>query len=410
MNKKPSGSAALSGIRVLDLTSIVFGPYASQTLADYGADVIKIESPSGDSTRTTGPSLENGLSVVYLGINRNKRSLVLDLKQEKARNALLRLVDTADVFMHSMRPQKMQALGLDPESLLKRNPSLIYAGLYGFGEGGTYAGYPAYDDTIQGLSGTADMVARQTGTPRYLPTIAADKTCGLFATQAILAALYQRTHTGKGQFVEIPMFETMAAFNLVEHFYGRHLPATNGTAGYARTLSPYRRPYKTRDGYVCLMPYTDAHWQKFFSASGNSHLGNDARFTTIAARTLHIDELYELVDTIVATRSTNAWLALCKEQEIPATRMNRLEDLETDPHLQSVNFFVELTDASGEHYRFVRNPVTLSASKVPASMPPRLGEHSLQLLQEAGLNETEISSLVESGATTNFRTFSTEGN
>ena len=207
----------LNGIRVLDLSTVVFGPYASQMLADYGADVIKIEAPEGDSTRKTGPTTESGMSAIFLGVNRGKRSVVLDLKTAPAREALLKLVDTADVLMHSIRPQKLAAIGLDPETVRTRNPRLVYVGLHGFAEDGPYGGMPAYDDIIQGMSGCAALMERQTGTPQYFPTIAGDKTCGLVAGQAILSALFHRERTGEGAYVEVPMFEAMVAFNLVEH-------------------------------------------------------------------------------------------------------------------------------------------------------------------------------------------------
>jgi crotonobetainyl-CoA:carnitine CoA-transferase CaiB-like acyl-CoA transferase len=391
-------SAALGSIRVLDLTTVVFGPYASQILADYGADVVKIEAPSGDSTRHTGPAFEPGLSAIFLGINRNKRSLVLDLKQAAAREALLTLVDQADVFMHSVRPQKMALLGLDPDTLRARNPRLIYAGLHGFGNGGAYQGQPAYDDTIQGLSGVADIMARQTGTPRYLPTIAADKTCGLIAAHAILAALFQRERTGQGQFVEVPMFESMTSYMLVEHFYGRHLVDANEPAGYPRTLTPWRKPYQTADGYVCILPYTDNHWKRFFEGSGNPAIAADPRFTDIAARTRHIGELYELVGTIMLQRSTEDWLEFCAQQEIPATRMNSLDDLEQDPHLQSVDFFVDIPDTEQKTYRFTRSPVRMEQGNVEPAMPPRLGEHTWEILSQAGLSETQITAMKASKA------------
>ena len=281
-------TTALGGIKVLDLTSVVFGPYASQILADYGAEVLKIESPEGDSTRHTGPRLEEGLSAIFLGVNRNKKSVCLNLKVADARLALLKLVDTADVFMHSVRPQKMAALGLDPETLRARNPRLIYAGLHGFGNGGAYAGRPAYDDIIQGLSGIADIMTIQSGTPRYLPTIAADKTCGVAAAHAILAALFQRERTGVGQFIEIPMYETMTSFVLVEHLYGHHLPGKSDEIGYPRVLTEWRKPYQTSDGHVCMMPYTDKHWWTFFSETGHPELAIDPRFTSISLRTRSI--------------------------------------------------------------------------------------------------------------------------
>lgn len=391
--------SALQGVRILDLTTVVFGPYASQILADYGADVIKIESPEGDSTRRTGPQQEADLAAIFLGINRNKRSVVLNLKHAAARDALLTLVDRADVIMHSMRPEKMERLGLGPQALCARNPRLIYAGLYGFGEGGAYAGRPAYDDIVQGLSGIADITQRQSGEPRYLPTIAADKTCGLVAAHAILAALFQRERTGQGQQLEVPMFESMASYLLVEHFYGRHLQDTPDTAaGYSRVLAPWRRPYQTQDGYLCMMPYTDTHWQRFFNETGHAELAADTRFIDITARTTHIEDLYALVGQIVASHHTAYWLELCQRLEIPAAPVNRLEDLEQDPHLQSVDFFVPLTSAAGHHYRFTRNPVRMQRSHVPPMMPPRLGEHTCEVLQQAGLSTNDIGQLLASGS------------
>ena len=400
MTKSPSERSALAGVRILDLTAVVFGPYASQILADYGADVIKVEPPEGDSTRRTGPKQEDDLAAIFLGINRNKRSIVLDLKQADAREALLTLVDSADVLMHSMRPAKMARLGLDPQTLCARNPRLVYAGLYGFGAGGAYADQPAYDDIVQGLTGIADITQRQSGEPRYLPTIAADKTCGLVAAHAILAALFQRERTGLGQQLEVPMFESMASYLLVEHFYGRHLQDSpdTGTAGYPRVLAPWRRPYQTTDGYLCMMPYTDAHWRRFFNETGHDALADDPRFTDITARTQHIEDLYALVGRIVADHPTAHWLALCQRLEIPAAPVNRLEDLEQDPHLRSVDFFVPLTSAAGHHYRFTRNPVRLQRSHVPPAMPPRLGEHTRQVLQQAGLSPQRIEELLASGS------------
>jgi len=401
MESVPSpGAPALHGIRVLDLSSVVFGPYASQILADYGADVVKVEPPDGDSTRRTGPAQEPGLAAVFLGVNRNKRSIVLDLKQAKAREVLLTLAAQADVLMHSMRQAKMQALGLGPQVLCNRNKRLIYAALHGFGTGGAYDGLPAYDDIIQGLSGAADLAGRQAGEPRYLPTIAADKTCGLIAAHAILAALFQRERTGLGQAIEVPMFEAMASYVLVEHYYGRHLadaPGRHGP-GYPRVLTAWRRPYATRDGHVCLMPYTDAHWRTFFKHAGRPDLARDARFATIAARTEHIDVLYGLVAGIVAEHCTAHWLDLCAKLQIPASRINRLEDLENDPHLRSVNFFVPVRSRAGHAYQYVRNPVRMQASQVDPAMAPRLGEHTREVLAQAGLDAAHINDLLASGA------------
>lgn len=399
---KTPDTSALDGVRILDLTSVVFGPYASQILADYGADVIKIEAPAGDSTRHTGPAQEPGLSAIFLGVNRNKRSIVLDLKQAHARQALLRLVDQADVIMHSMRPIKMARLGLDPATLCARNPRLIYAGLYGFGEGGAYDGRPAYDDIIQGLSGVADVMQKQTGKPGYMPTIAADKTCGLIAAHAILAALFQRERTGLGQELEVPMFESMTSYLLVEHFYGRHLQDEPGTVGYPRVLTQWRRPYQTTDGFLCMMPYTDTHWRAFFNETGHPGYADDARFGTISSRTRHIETLYEIAGGIVSQRDTAHWLALCERVEIPAAPINRLEDLENDPHLKSVSFFTSVQSDSGHRYQYTRNPVTLQRSRVEPKMAPQLGAHTREVLLAAGLGEQDLAALFASGAAQEF--------
>jgi crotonobetainyl-CoA:carnitine CoA-transferase CaiB-like acyl-CoA transferase len=374
----------LQGVRVLDLSSIVFGPYASQNLADYGADVIKIEPPEGDSTRRTGPGSEAGLGAIFLGVNRGKRSVVLDLKQARDREALLRLVDGADVFMHSIRPQKLRALGLDADTLRARNPRLVYAGLHGFGESGPYGGMPAYDDIVQGMAGCAALMERQTGQPQYYPTIAADKTCAQVATHAILAALFARERTGEGCFVEVPMFEAMAAFNLVEHFYGHHLVPPRGDCGYPRVLAAHRRPYRTSDGYVCMLPYTDQHWQRFFLAAGLPEAAADPRFADIAQRTQHIEALYALAAQAIATHSTAHWLATCERLEIPAARMNELEDLERDPHLQAIGFFRELDDPALGRLKFPASPVRIDGRALPVGLPPRLGEHTRQVLEESG--------------------------
>lgn len=391
-------TGALSGIKILDLTSVIFGPYASQILADYGADVIKVEAPAGDSTRRTGPAYEEGMSAMFLGVNRNKRSIVLDLKQPEARDALLTLVDSADVFMHSIRPQKMAALGLSPEQLCQRNPRLIYAALLGFGMGGAYEGKPAYDDTIQGLSGIADIIARQTKVPGYFPVIAADKTSGLVAAHAILAALFERSRSGQGQSIEVPMFEVMTAFNLVEHFYGHHLPDQDQPIGYPRLMSPWRKPYQTKDGYLCLMPYTDSHWQRFFKLSGHEVYAQDPRFTSIKERTQNIDQLYALAQQIVSQKDSAFWLELCEKAEIPATRINALNELEHDPHLQDVEFFVDLQDTQNRTYRFARNPVRMQSGNCAIRLPPKLGEQTRAILEQAGLEKEHIDKLYESGA------------
>lgn len=384
----------LSGIRVIDLSTVVMGPYASQWLADLGAEVIKVETPEGDSTRRTGPATEDGMSAIFLGVNRSKKSVVLNLKQPAAQAALHRLLDTADVFLHSMRPQKLGKLDLDPASVMARHPQLVYVSLLGFAEDGPYGGRPAYDDIIQGLCGNAALMAAQTGTVRYFPTISADKTSGLVAALSISAALAGRARNGgKGGLVEVPMFESMVAFNLVEHLYGQHFEPPRAQAGYPRVLAPLRRPYQTADGYVCMMPYTDAHWRDFFRAAGRDDLASDPRFSDIAARTRHIETLYEITGELVRERSTADWLALCETLQIPVARVNGLDELVDDPHLRATGFFDQVEDPAMGTLRFPGAPVRFDGERGHASVPPRLGEHTREVLGGIGLSDDEIAAL-----------------
>lgn len=384
----------LSGIRVVDLSTVVMGPYASQWLADLGAEVIKVEPPEGDSTRRTGPSTEDGMSAIFLGVNRSKKSVVLNLKRPDAQAALHRLLDTADVFVHSMRPQKLAGLDLDPSSVMARHPQLVYVSLLGFAEDGPYGGRPAYDDIIQGLCGNAALMAAQTGTVRYFPTISADKTSGLVAALSISAALAGRGRNGgRGSLVEVPMFESMVAFNMVEHLYGQHFEPPRGTAGYPRVLAPLRRPYQTADGYVCMMPYTDAHWRDFFKASNRADLAADARFADIAARTRHIETLYEITGELVRERSTDEWLGICEDLQIPVARVNDLDELVDDPHLKATGFFEQVDDPAMGKLRFPGAPVRFDGERARAAVPPRLGEHTRDVLGAVGLSAQEIDAL-----------------
>jgi crotonobetainyl-CoA:carnitine CoA-transferase CaiB-like acyl-CoA transferase len=391
-------SAPLTGVTVIDLSTVVFGPLTSQILADYGASVIKVESPEGDSTRNTGPAVEKGMAALFLGVNRGKRSIVLDLKQPGAREAVLALSDRADVFMHSMRPQKLGALGIAPETLCDRNPRLVYAGLHGFAAGGPYSGRPAYDDIIQGMSGMVSLTQMQTGNASYLPTIAADKTSAQIAAHAILAALFARERTGRGAFVEIPMFESMVAFTLVEHLYGQQFDPPLGEAGYPRVLTQWRRPYRTADGLICMTPYTDVHWSRFFREVGRADLEADPRFVGIASRTRHIRELLEIVAGYIAEQCTDHWISTCNRLEIPAAPIIELGRLVEDRHLLDTGFFQGVDDQTMGCVRFTGVPVKFDGGRTIATMPPRLGQHTREVLREAGLNEVTIDALISSGA------------
>jgi crotonobetainyl-CoA:carnitine CoA-transferase CaiB-like acyl-CoA transferase len=379
----------LQGLRVLDLTSVVFGPLASQVLADYGADVVKVEPPEGDVMRGTGPTTEPGMGALFLGVNRGKRSVVLDLKTPEGRDAVGRLAERADVLMSTVRPQKLGAIGVDPESIRARNPKIVFASLVGFAGDGPYSGLPAYDDIIQGRAGNADLMERQTGTPQYFPAIVADKTSGLVAVNAILAALFARERTGQGSHVEIPMFEAMVAFNLVEHQYGHHFEPPLAGTGYTRVLNAWRRPYRTTDGFICALPYTDAHWRRFFEAAGLPQLVGDERFATAPARTANIEALYETIGRAMAQRSTAEWLEVFDRIDIPASRVARLQDLPRDPHLAATGFFERVHDERMGTVVFPGVPVRFDGQRPPVRMAPRLGEHTDEVLAEAGGPSTQ---------------------
>ncbi len=337
---------------------------------------------------------------VFLTANRNKRSLMLDLKQPAARAALLKLARDADVFFHSMRPQAIRRLDLAYADVVQVNPRIVYCGAYGFGEAGPYGHKPAYDDMIQAISGLAALVGHLDGTPRYVPATVADKVVGLTAVQAILAALFHRERTGEGQAIEVPMFETMVAFNLLEHLYGQAFEPPKGTTGYVRVLSPGRRPYATKDGYMGVLPWTDRQWAGFFEATGRQDLADDPRFPDIETRLANIDSIYAEIAEIVATRTTAEWLEAFDAAHVPAVPVNALEDLLDDPHLKAVGFW-RLEDHPTEGMlRDMATPVRFSKSPDGAGHPaPRLGQHSREVLREAGLAEADIAHMVETGAT-----------
>ncbi len=388
----------LAGIRILDMTTVMLGPYATQMLGDYGADVVKIESPGGDSTRATGPALEPGMAATFIGSNRSKRSIVLDLKQAEAREALMVLIDTADVLIYSMRPQKMAALGLTPAVLRERNRKLVVVAIHGFAQGGPYAGRPAYDDIIQGLSGLASLNEMQGGEPSYVPTVVADKACALYATQAVLIALVARATHGEGSYVEVPMLEAMVNFTLVEHFYGQHFRPPLGEAGYPRLFSVWRRPYLTTDGYVCIVPYSDQHWHRFFTEAGQPEFMQDDRFRTMAARTRNIDTLYAELARCVALQSTSYWLTACERLDIPAAPYNRLTDLERDPQLAQTGFFTSMQDPTMGTIVTPAAPLKFDGATAPYILPPRLGQHTAEVLEQAGFTASHIQRLIAGGA------------
>lgn len=383
-------AGALAGVRVLDLSINVLGPVATQYLGDMGADVIKVEPPRGDPMRDTGPGRHPQMSVFYLNLNRNKKSVVLDLKQDAARQAVLRLAGNADVLVHSMRSQAAERLGLGYGALSALYPRLIYASAPGYDPQGPQRDRPAYDDVIQGESGLAGMIYMATGKPGYLPTVVADKMCGVFLGSAIGMALFARERTGRGQQVQIPMLETMLSFNLVEHLWTGTF-GEEGSLGYARALSPHRRPYATRDGYICLLAVSDEQWRRLFASFEQPELSGDARFATMEARTRNINELYAIVAERIALRTTEEWRTRLDAADIPNGSMNRLQDLPADPYLRQTGFFERYEHPS--EGPLVRTSIPQRFSETPGSIrlpPPRLGEHTCEVLRAAGYDDTDI--------------------
>ena len=390
----------LDGVRIIDITTVLLGPYGTQILADLGADVIKIEAPpTGDIARNLGTAKNVGMSSSFLNANRNKRSIALDLKQEKGKQALSKLIEGADVLIHNMRPQAIEGLGFGYEAVAKIKPDIVYCGAYGFGQAGPYRAKPAYDDAIQAASGLASTFIRQDGKPRYVPSAAADKTVGLTMSQAVTAALFHRERTGEGQFVEVPMFETMVSFLMVEHLDGLAYDPPIGTGGYQRVMTPARRPFPTKNGYVCMLPYTDAHWSRFFTAIGQPELMEDSRFATYHARVTYVDDLYGFVGEITPERTTEEWVALCEEINVPSMPLIDIDDLMDDPHLKEVGLFQPMDHPSEGSTVLVGPPVTFS--KTPASIrtpAPRFGADGAEILREVGYDAEEIQALEDSGA------------
>ena len=396
----------LDGVRIIDITTVLLGPYGTQILADLGADVIKIEAPpTGDIARNLGTAKNVGMSSSFLNANRNKRSIALDLKQEKGKQALSKLIEGADVLIHNMRPQAIEGLGFGYEAVAKIKPDIVYCGAYGFCQAGPYRAKPAYDDAIQAASGLASTFIRQDGKPRYVPSAAADKTVGLTMSQAVTAALFHRERTGEGQFVEVPMFETMVSFLMVEHLDGLAYDPPIGTGGYQRVMTPARRPFPTKNGYVCMLPYTDAHWSRFFTAIGQPELMEDSRFATYHARVTYVDDLYGFVGEITPERTTEEWVALCEEINVPSMPLIDIDDLMDDPHLKAVGLFQPMDHPSEGSTVLVGPPVTFS--KTPASIrtpAPRFGENGAEILSEVGYDAEEIQALEASGALIRYNT------
>ena len=387
----------LDGIRVLDLTSVVLGPMTAQYLGDMGADVIKIEPPEGDITRTIGPRRSERMGALFLANNRNKRSVVLNLKSAAAQKVLQRMARECDVLLHSIRTASAERIGLSYETLSAENPRLIYCHAKGFSDEGAYAGRPAYDDIVQALSGLAMLQTIAAGEPRYVPSIVADKVTAVHAAYAIMVALFHRERTGRGQLVSVPMLETMVAFNSAEHLGGYVFEPPIGKMGYEPVRQGMRRPFKTKDGYLCVLPYTNTNWHRFFEIVARPDLTADPRFGTQAGRQSNLDMVMGELAKQLAQRTSAEWLPLLADADIPHAVVNDLEDLINEPHLDSIGFWQMITHPTEGALRLPGNPLGLSGS--PPSirrLPPRLGEHTSEVLRSFGCDTAEIT-LVSGG-------------
>lgn len=390
----------LSGVRVVDLTTTFMGPYCTAQMARMGADVIKVEEPLGDVTRGINDRHRTGLGPIFIAGNHGKRSIALDLKDPRGRDALLVLVKQADVLVHNMRPQAVAKLGIGPDEIHETNPACVYAALTGFGASGRYADLAAYDDVIQAVSGMASIQATSDGFPAYIKSAIADKTVGLMALGAITAALFDRSRTGKGATVTVPMMESMVSFNLLEQQGDWIYDPPQGTTGYTRLSSPYRRPYATADGHLGVVVYTDRMWSAFFELIGSPELAEEPRFLTIAERTANIDELYALVERELLKHPSDYWQEQLAARGIPVVAVRTVEDLFSDEHLSDVQFFNSYEHPVAGKLKLPRHPIEFDGDPEPVGRPaPLLGQHSVEVLLEAGLLAEDVEALLVAGIT-----------
>ncbi|MBV9540556.1 MAG: CoA transferase [Alphaproteobacteria bacterium] len=392
--KKATGP--LAGLRVLDLTAVVLGPYATQILGDYGAEIVKVESPSGDLMRLNGVSLHRGMSSIFLGLNRNKKSLALDLQKPEGAAVLKRLVPRFDVLVHNMRVEAIERLGFGYEAVRALNPKIVYVAATGFDEDGPDAGKPAFDDIIQAASGLAAVASIGRDKPDYVPSLIADKTAGMAVVNAVLAALVHRERIGAGQYVEVPMLETMASFVLVEHLGGLTFDPPPAPPGYARLLEGGRQPAPTKDGWIALLPYSAGHWRAFFNAAGRPEIGEELAHEDRALRNQNNAKLYAEMRETTKTRTTAEWMKICDDCDIPATPIYALDQLIEHPQLQAVGLFETAQHPSEGPIRYVRPATKFAATPAAIRSPaPRHGENTDEILRGAGFSEAEIAALHE---------------
>ncbi|MDB5721393.1 MAG: CoA transferase [Alphaproteobacteria bacterium] len=387
----------LEGYRVLDLSQVVMGPVATQILAEFGAEVIKVEPPSGDTSRHIGPMKNPGMGYIFLHANRGKRSVVLDLKDADGLAALFKLAETADVLVSNTRAEAMDRLGLSYARLREANPRIVYVNLLGFGNEGPRAGDPAYEDLIQSLTAVPSLLMRAgADEPMFVPLAFNDRACGLACANAVLASLLARHRTGEGQHIILPMFETMAASVLADHMGGATFEPPIGPMGYQRILTDLRRPYRTQDGYVSMVLYTDKHWRAFVRIAGEeAWFAEDSRLHNLTARSTHASEIYVRVVEIMHGRSSEQWLTALHEADIPAAVVHTLESLVEDPQLAAMKVVRTSTHPSEGVLRTLEPALRFDGQAAePLCGAPRLGEHTQEVLREAGVDEDRIGRIV----------------
>ena len=382
---------ALAGFRILDLTTVLLGPYATQILADYGADVIKIEPLEGDPVRPNGSFRHPDKASLYLAVNRNKRAIAINLKSAEGRDLLWKLIEGADVLVHNLRPSSIKGLGFTYAEVSKRNPRLVYCFSTGFGSNGPDAEKPAYDDIIQSGSGIAALNGQASGKPDYVPTVMADKTAGLMLSQAIVAALLARERTGRGQSVEVPMLEALVSFMMVEHLGGLTFEPPVAPAGYTRLMAGGRQPAPTKDGYMTVLPYTGRHWNAFLTAAGRTDLIEKYEVNDPVRLYANVKTLYGELREITKGRTTAEWMKVCQDVDIPASPMYTLDELPEHPQLKAVGLFKTMEHPTEGTIRYVDSPVRFSDT--PASVrsgAPSIGQHTDEILREAGYSDVQV--------------------
>ncbi|SFT00360.1 CaiB/BaiF CoA transferase family protein [Saccharopolyspora flava] len=389
---------ALAGLRVIDLTTVIMGPFATATLADLGADVVKVESLDGDMTRSIGARRHEGMSALTLNLQRNKRSIAVDLNTEDGRTVLDDLVRSADVLVTNLRPRSREKLGITFERLSQINPGLILCTAQAYGSETASRDNPAYDDIVQAASGAAKLSELIDGEPRYAPYVIADKVVGLYIVIAVLSAAMTKRKTGVGQAVDVPMVDSMIAFNLVEHFAGRTFTPAEGDFGWARVLTPERVPHQTADGWICILPYSSKNWDDFFTAAGRQDLVGNPRYATVNARHRHMGELLTAVREVASERTTDEWLALCELHGIPASDLLDLGKAAENPYVLGQELITKREHPTEGEYYATRTPFAMSRTPVALHRhAPLLGENTVELLTGLGYTEDDIRALVDVG-------------